>query len=128
VDLFRGHENCRLRGIGASLVGEAGTVPWSVVVRLPEEAIYERAGQSVHVDQSSLPSCLFGRVENRRVPRPPEICGANSLANASPLGRPTEGGLWSLEIFKPAGANTESFGHLDDLVLELSVSGIQRTG
>ena len=40
VDLFRGHYNCHLRGVSAALIGEAGTVPWSIIIRLPEEAVY----------------------------------------------------------------------------------------
>lgn len=123
TDLFRGHDNCRMRGIGASLIGEAGTVPWSLTIRLPDEAVYERAGLSVEVDQSARPSCLLGRVENRRSVRPLELYGASSLINASPVGRSTPRGLWSLEIFKPAGASSESFSQLEDVLLEISAVG-----
>jgi len=124
ADLFRGYDNCHVRGVAASLVGEAGTVPWTVMLRLPDEALYENSGQSVEVDQSGRNSCLLGRVENHRSARPPELCGVESLLDASPVGRSTQGGLWTLEIVKPAGANSESFGHLEDLVLEITVAGI----
>ena len=123
ADLFRGFDNCRLRSIGASLIGEAGTVPWSIMVRLPDEAVYERSGQSVEVDQSRRTSCLLGRVENRRSAHPIEACGVTSLINASPIGRSTPAGLWSLEIIKPAGATSESFSHVEDVVLEINVVG-----
>jgi hypothetical protein len=124
ADLFRGYDNCHLRGIGAFLVGEAGTVPWSLSLRLPEEALYERSGQSVEVEQSARPSCLLGRVEGRRSLRSPEICGESSLKHASPIGRSTQGGMWTLEIIKPVGATSESFGHLEDVVLEISATGL----
>lgn len=124
ADLFRGHDNCHLRGVGAALLGETGTVPWSMVIRLPEEAVYERSGRSFEVDQSGRPSCLLGKVENRTSVRPMELCGVSSLLNASPIGRPSQKGLWSLEMFKPVGALSESFGHIDDVVLEINAVGI----
>jgi hypothetical protein len=124
ADLFRGHYNCHLRGIAAALVGEAGTVPWSIILRLPDEALYERAGQSMEVDQSNRATCLLGRVESRRSHRSPEVCGATTLLNASPVGRSTPGGMWSLDIIKPVGATSESFHHLEDVVLEIYAVGI----
>lgn len=127
-ELFQGHDNCHLKGVGAWLVGDAGSVPWSMIVRLPEEAMYERWGQRVEVDQSARPSCLLGRVQNNRSAQPVEICGTNSLLNATPIGQGNQEGLWSLEIYKPLGATSESFSHLEDVVLELSATGIpQRT-
>ena len=126
ADLFRGHDNCHLRGVAAALVGEVGTVPWSMMLRLPDEAVYERNGQSVELDQSDRTSCLLGRVENHRSARPPELCGTATLRNASPVGRSNLGGLWSLEIVKPVGATSESFGHLEDVILEISAVGVPR--
>jgi hypothetical protein len=124
ADLFRGYDTCHVRGVAAALVGEAGTVPWTIMLRLPEEALYEDSGQSVEVDQSGRTTCLMGRVENQRAARPPELCGASSLLDASPIGRSNQGGLWTLEIVKPAGASSESFSHLEDVVLEISVAGM----
>jgi hypothetical protein len=123
ADLFRGYDNCRIRGIGASLIGEAGTVPWSIMLRLPDEALYERPGQSVDVDQSRLASCLLGRVENRRSSQPLEIYGVTTLINASPIGRSNQAGMWSLEIIKPWGVSSESFSQLEDVVLEINTVG-----
>ena len=123
INLFRDYDNCRLRGVGAAIIGDAGKVPWSMTLQLPEQALYHRSGQSVNVNQFGRPPCLLGRVENRRSIHPIEICGATSWMNASPIGRPTPGGLWSLDIFKPVGANSESFGHVEDVVLEIYVVG-----
>jgi hypothetical protein len=125
ADLFKGYDNCRLRGIGAALIGEAGKVPWSIMLRLPTEAIYERSGRIADVDQSGRSSCLLGRVENRRSDRPLEICGDTILLNASPIGRyNAAGGSWSIDLVKPMGAASESFGHVEDVVLEIDVLGM----
>ena len=128
ADLFKGYDNCRLLGVGASLIGEAGKVPWSIMLKVPDEAIYERSGRSVTVDQSDRASCLLGRVENRRSYHPVEICGETTLINASPLSRSHQVGSWSLELFKPAGATSETFGHVEDVVLELHLAGYPRKG
>jgi hypothetical protein len=53
-----------------------------------------------------------------------ELCGDNSLLNASPIGQPTQGGLWIVDISKPSGAVSESFLHLEDIVIEISAAGI----
>jgi hypothetical protein len=123
ANYFRDHDNCLLRGVSASLVGEAGTVPWSMILRLPEDAVYKRGDDWVDVDQSNRPSCFFGCLENRRSVRPLETCGIGSWINASPIGRSNPRGLWSLEIFKPLGVTSESFGQVDDLVLEIHAVG-----
>lgn len=124
AELFQGFDNCRLRGVSASLIGEAGTVPWSVLLRLPEAALFVRSGQKVDVDQSSLPPCLLGRVENRRSVRRSEFCGMVSHANASPIGRPTNEGLWSLDLLRPVGSASELFAQVDDLVIEIKTAGM----
>lgn len=124
ADLFRGHDNCQLRGVGMSLVGEGGAVPWTAVIRIPEEALYERSGESVEVNQADRPPCLLGRVEGRRSAREVEMCGTNLLGGASPIGRPTPGGLWIIDLVKPVGVNAESFNHIEDIILEIKAAGI----
>jgi hypothetical protein len=126
LDLFKGYENCRIIGVGASLIGEAGKAPWSVMLRLPEEAVYERSGQYVEVDQSGRPQCLLGRVENRRSPHPVEMGGTLSFLNASPICRTLQCG-WSVEIYRPTGSSTETFANLEDLVLEIHVVGVPQS-
>ncbi|HBA87778.1 MAG TPA: hypothetical protein DCZ75_07235 [Geobacter sp.] len=124
LDLFQGFDNCRVRGISASLVGEAGTVPWSALVRLPDAALYLRSGKRVEEDQSTLPPCLLGRMENRRSVRISEVGGAVTHMNASPIGGTTADGQWSLEIFRPTGSLSEQFAQVDDLVIEIWTAGI----
>lgn len=124
-ELFRSHDNCRIRAVGASLVGEAGVVPWSMSIRVPERAVYERNGGAVEVDQSNLPPCLLGRVENRRGACPSQSCDTTVL-NASPMGLATPEGAWTIEIFKPLGSSVESFDHISDIVLEINAVGIPR--
>lgn len=126
AELFQGFDNCRFRGVSASLIGEAGAVPWSALIKLPEGAYYLRSGERVEVDQTSLSRILLGRVENRRSVRRSEFCGMTTHLNASPLGKGGNDGLWSLELFKPVGAVTEQFAQVDDLVVEVKVSGVAR--
>jgi hypothetical protein len=126
-ELFRSHSNCRILSVGASLVGEAGVVPWSISIKLPDRAIYERVAGVIEVDQSPLPPCLLGRVENRKAHCPSQTCD-NTFHNASPMGVATPEGNWALEIFKPLGSGTETFDHVSDIVIEISASGIPRSG
>uniref|UniRef100_C6E8I5 Uncharacterized protein n=1 Tax=Geobacter sp. (strain M21) TaxID=443144 RepID=C6E8I5_GEOSM len=123
-ELFQGLDNCRLRGVSASLIGEAGTVPWSLILRLPEAALFVRGGRKVEVDQSQLPPFLLGRVENRRSVRRSEFCGMVSHANASPVGRNTAEGQWSLELLRPTGSATELFAQVDDLIVEIKIAAV----
>ncbi|QWV93136.1 hypothetical protein KP004_18520 [Geomonas oryzisoli] len=128
AELFQGFENCRFRGVSASLLGEAGGVPWSALVRLPEAAYYLRSGQRVQVDQRALTPILLGRVENRRSVRRSEFCGMSTHLNASPAGTQVNEGQWYVELMRPVGAATELFAQVDDLVIEVKVSGVaQRT-
>jgi len=76
---FADHENVRLRGIGATILGDAGVIPWPAIVRLPKRAVYVRSAQPAKVDQSDLPVCLLGRIENKKSFRAPELCGLISL-------------------------------------------------
>ncbi|MDU0459618.1 MAG: hypothetical protein RW306_12905 [Geobacteraceae bacterium] len=127
--LFTNHDNVRLRGIAATLLGKAGVIPWSLLIRLPQKAIYQRSGERVKFDQSDLPHCLLGRVENRQSYRPIEVCGLIALANASPIGQTTgedtkgDEGLWIVKIDRPSGTS-ESFSKIDDILLEINAVGI----
>jgi len=125
-DLFRNYDNCLVRGIAASLVGDVGAVQWTVVVRLPQEATFQRGGESVDVDQSDLAPCMLGRVENRKSARPLDVAGVTSHLNVSPIGRATQGGVWFIELARPSGMNTEAFTHLEDVVLEIALTGIPK--
>jgi len=122
-DIFFMHENVRLRGLGASLIGEAGTVPWSIVIKLPEEAYYLRSGENASVSQGDVPSCFIGRVENRKSTRPIEMGGMISLMNASPIGEPSPKGYWTISIIRPANT-AEKFSDIEDILLEVSAVGV----
>ncbi|MBJ6801317.1 hypothetical protein [Geomonas propionica] len=126
AELFQGFENCRFRGVSASLLGEAGGIPWSAVVRLPEAAHYLRSGQRVEVDQRELAPILLGRVENRRSVRRSEFCGMATHLNASPVGRAVNEGQWYVELLRPVGAVSEQFAQVDDLVIEVKVSAVMQ--
>lgn len=124
MELFQGYGNCRLLGMSASLLGEAGSVPWSALVRLPEAAWFVRGGKKIEVDQSALPPLLLGRVENRRSVRRSEFCGMVSHQSASPIGRPSNEGQWYLELLRPVGSSSEQFAQVDDMVVEIKAAGL----
>jgi hypothetical protein len=119
--LFSGHHNVRLRGIGASLVGDAGEIPWSMIVRPPENAVYRRLPTDKKVIQSDLPPCVLGRVENRKSNRQLELCGLISLMNASPIAD-VGAGAWHIELARPESTD-EEFSEISDVILEFSSIG-----
>jgi len=127
--MFPQHDNVRLRGIGGSMVG-AGLVPWTVIVSVPTKAVFERNGARALVTQA-MPSCVLGRVEDRRSYRPIEMCGIVSLTNASPISQTAADGAgaaelaWSVKILRPAGT-LETFAQVQDFVFELDVVGVPR--
>ncbi len=127
-ELFQGLDNCRFRGVSASLLGEAGAVPWSAMLRLPERGVYARRGERVEADQRGLSPIVLGRVENRRSVRRSEFCGMVTHENASPVGKGANDGLWSLELFRPVGAASEQFAQVEDLVVEVKVCGVPQAG
>jgi hypothetical protein len=126
-NLFTAYDNIRLRGLGASIVGKAGVIPWSITLKPPERAIYQTGTARRESDQTRLPRCLLGRVENRNSLRSIELCGMISLMNASPIGMSPDGdaGRWFIEVVPPTSG--ESYANIEDLLLEYSLVGIPRT-
>lgn len=128
-EAFPRHDNVRLRGIGASLLG-AGGIPWAVVLRPPRNAIYMRERQRYPIVQD-MPTCTLGRVEDRRSFRAIEICGLVSLMNASPIsqnqadGSSVEQRSWVIDIYRPP-ASHETLSQLADVLLELDAVGLPR--
>ena len=121
--LFQRYDNVRLRGMGASLIGDCGEVPWTITASIPVDGVFIRRGSELpaQVETDAFPECVLGRVENRRAPRPVELFGLTSLANASPIGRLSTH-TWMFRIQKPR-SDRESFRKLDDIVIELSCMG-----
>ena len=127
--LFDKHRYVRLRGLSASLLSQANVLAYPVqcVVRVPERAKYVAVGKDgtdIHlpdVDQGSkvMPACTLGRVADARLSREPEVCGAISLMNASPIGIAADSGKWSIQtnVEKSLAKNIE------DILLEIYVSG-----
>jgi hypothetical protein len=126
--LFDHVDNVRLRGLGASLVGRSGNVPWAMTVSVPTRAVFLRNGTSLQAQAAgdTVPSCLLGRVENRSSVRPIEQAGMISLMNLSPIGEQSNGGRWQFRIERPSASAEESFSRLDDIVLDLSCVGRPR--
>lgn len=133
ASLFESHGNVRLKGIGASLMGHAGIVPWTIFVGIPEKGVYIRNQtdlfsfnhdnnfEPVEIDQRMVPLCRLGRVESRQSFRSPEICGAVSLINTSPIAQ-NKKYQWQFLFSKPL-SHYETFQKIDDVLLELSLVG-----
>lgn len=130
-NVFNLHRYVRFRGVCASLIvrDSATVILAKCVVRLPESAKYilaDEYGQDVvvsGVDQSAavMPSCTLGRVVNIGIGRDPEICGAVSLMNGSPIAE--SGAAWSVHVQL---SDKAVFDDIDDLFLEIQVSGQPR--
>lgn len=127
--LFESHSNVRLRGIGASFIGNIASIPWSIEARVPQKAIYNREGKRFPINQSKLPQCLLGRVESKSSFRNIEFCGFISLLNASPIAQLRSEGpiendedLWTFKIIKPLNS-TEKFEEIKDILVELDLTG-----
>ncbi len=120
------HKNVRMRGIAATIVGDAGKVPWSLILKVPQKARYVRDDRNYFIDQSTLPLCLLGRVENRQSSRPIEVAGLISLMNASPIGDNPQDEVtanWLIKLLKPVN-NSENFPQINDLLIELYAVGV----
>jgi hypothetical protein len=125
--LFKDHDNVRLRGVSAHLLGTAGKVPWAAKLQLPSEAVYSRGDRLLPANAGEPFRCMCGRVENVRSSRPPEVCGQISLLNASPLGQSQEQrrSRWTISMQKPA-SDDERLSNVDDVLVELHCVGVQK--
>jgi hypothetical protein len=121
---FLAHDNIRLKGISAALVGTAGTVPWSMICLVPKHAKYKRGDQLFEIDQDNIPPCLLGKIENRNSFRTPETCGMISLNNVSPWGRVESdpSSKWLVKIMRPL-ETLEKFENVKDVVIEFNLTG-----
>jgi hypothetical protein len=127
ADVFDSHRFVRLRGVCSYLIGGVEDVgPWTVDVSLPQSALSVQtingsAGDKfVKIDQSLLPSCRLGRVETKGSFRPPEVAGAISLMNASPICfDPSD--CWTVKLRSPTDGRALS--KLKDCFIEINVVG-----
>lgn len=123
--LFKLHRYVRLRGISATsqLLSTASPFPIRCVVTVPKQACHvlnvDGEFKESEVRQRFMPSCVLGRVTDVRIPQDPEICGAISLMNASPIGR-GDHPLWSIQVQRIAES---PLTEIEDIFLEIKVSG-----
>lgn len=126
--LFSTHHYVRLRGLSASLMFAPTATeifPVRCVLGVPAQAIFivpkAIAGESEErqISQNEMPRCVLGHVLDYRVPLEPEVCGAISLMNASPIASGDSNG-WSVEI---STIEKAKLALLDDIVLQIKVSG-----
>ncbi len=127
--LFSNHHYVRLRGLSASLMFSPTATeifPVRCVLGVPDKAIFIVPGalpgsksEERQILQDKMPRCVLGHVLDYRVPLEPEVCGAISLMNASPIATAESNG-WSVEVSTIENAD---LALLDDIVLQIKVSG-----
>lgn len=123
---FSKHRYVRMRGLSAAYIAsKPQRTPIRCVVTAPKDAqVYtEKKPAPKLLNQSDVPPCLLGRVGSVHSSREPELCGAVSLINCSPIGGAGENGLWIIDI------DSDGFdGELSDLILEFRLAGIPGRG
>jgi hypothetical protein len=125
---FASHWFVRLRGITMYITSGNGAShgPWSASVKLPVDALsYQAQPVASPISQPDLPPCHLGRIDGRDSPRQPEIAGAISLMNASPVGDPEKDPAWNILIRSPYGTDL-AVSTLEDIILELRLVGRPR--
>lgn len=122
----------RVAGISASYISKKCNGVLQVDVHLPRSAISFHAKDGnikyVEVDQKKLSACRLGRVINASTIRPPEIVGAISQRNASPISNPTaspDDSNWKIQI-GVASTRDSNWNDLDDLEIELQINSVPK--
>ncbi|CAG9166132.1 hypothetical protein [Cupriavidus pampae] len=126
-DLFYPYRFVRLRGMSATFLSKGGSssYPLRCIITLPKSARYffrDEQGNDLgtsSVNQREIPPCVLGRVADRGSAREPEICGAISLMNASPIGEPGPSGLFTIDVQRITDDDKTSIA---DILLEVIVS------
>jgi hypothetical protein len=125
---FKGLSWVRFRGLSASYVSsEPAGYPLSLQVTLPADAGYfdQERSSYIRIDQRTFPSCMLGSVWDLKIPRTPELWGAVSLMNASPIGFGSAAGAkWSIASM-PAQGTQLLRTDIQDIYLEIRVVGQQ---
>jgi hypothetical protein len=117
----------RLRGVGACVLSTA-TGPWKLTIKPPDDSFFhylrrDRAGNLTGtVNQRDVPPVRLGRVLPRLPQRDPDVSGAVSLRNVSPLSATTgsPGTLWSVTIDRKSAAGDDASA-IDDIQLDLQL-------
>lgn len=124
----------RIAGITAAYVSNDCKGVLQADVTLPRSAIsvQKTKGKTKEtvIDQKALSPCRLGRVVNVSVPRPPEVAGAISQRNASPIGNPKGDGKWRVQLNvvsgRASGWRPSSWRKIDELELELQMNATPR--
>jgi len=121
-EMLRDRRYCRVRGVSAFVNSPNIGGEWQLNIQLPTKSAIRYKDNSMHdlPEQAKLPSSWLGRVatkNNNR--REPEIVGATTLLNASPLG------LWRVRILDRSADGlslADPKGRIDDIIIELTLA------
>lgn len=122
IDDIKSHKNIRFRGVSATILGKAGMIPWTIGLKFPAKTVYSQDTNSV--DQSKIPVCHLGRVENILSNRPVDICGILSLFNAGIISA-TSSDVFTIKLTKTV--SSEQFNSIETILLEFKLVGIPLT-
>lgn len=120
------HRYMRLRGLSAQSVTSRPTGVLSIELTPPRRGRFvvldERGNtKTLEVDQSTMPECVLGRVQDYRVAFVPDISGAISLMNASPMGdEASDDGRWRFSATLSGNLSAED---LEDVIVDFRLCG-----
>jgi hypothetical protein len=121
--VFPSMAHVRLRGISATVAAQpcSRARVWRIKATPPPSArIFHLDNQVVTLDQSMLSPVLMGRAQDRNSNRDPDIVGASSLHNASPIGE------WTVEVLGAVphiGRHPGQLGaQLHDICIDLQIA------
>lgn len=115
----------RAAGISASYVSKDCDGVLQIDVAFPHFAIsnhWTKTGPvKSKIEQKTLAPCRLGRVVNSLTPRPPDVAGAISQRNASPIGDPNLDGNWRFQI-DVVSKRESDMRKISDIELELQLN------
>jgi hypothetical protein len=125
--MLRDRRHARIRGITAYFDGSFEVnETFQVKIQPPSDSSVRWASGSLQSlpAQKGIPSVWLGRVASRTSTRQPEIGGAITLLNASPIGR------WHVSVAPRSaegGLPNDLFQHLRDIIVEISMVAQSKT-
>jgi hypothetical protein len=125
--MLRDRRYARIRGITAYFDGAfEDNETFQIKVQPPSDSSVRWATGSLQKlpAQKDIPSVWLGRVASRNSTRQPEVVGAVTLLNASPIGR------WQVSVAPRSaegGLPNDVFQHLKDIVIEIGLVAQSKT-
>jgi hypothetical protein len=112
-EVGKNYFHCRFRGVSATIASGAATLV-QAHINLPKRArVRHPAGEQWSSISQAVAPCFLGRVASDVHPRNPDIEGASSHRNLSPISAEGEDGMWNVILKKIAGKDSISEVYLE---------------